>query len=305
MELRRLDLNLLVILDALFEEPTITRAAQRLQLSQPTVSAALAKLREVLGDELFVRSHGTMNPTARAMTLREPVSNVLRSIRHDILARSGFEAETSNDTFTISLSDIGELEFLPGLMQRLEEVAPHVRVKAISCNPEVLADAMDAGEIDLAIGYFPDLTTSVFKQQVLFTHDTSILIRENHPVLGDGVTLEQYHAARHIAVEQQSRHHDVVELALAQQDIQREIVLTVSHYVNVPALVAQSDFVATIATPLARRFAEHYPLKLMPLPFDIPKREIKQIWHRRFDNGQRLVWLRGLVASMSQNRPYL
>ncbi|WP_145203746.1 LysR family transcriptional regulator [Sphingobium sp. B2] len=168
VELRRLDLNLLVILDALLEEPTITRAAQRLQLSQPTVSAALARLREVLGDELFVRSHGTMNPTALAMSLREPVSNVLRSIRHDILARSGFEAGTSRDTFVISLSDIGELEFLPGLMDQLAKAAPHVRVKTISCNPEALADAMDAGEIDIAIGYYPDLTTSVFKQQVLF-----------------------------------------------------------------------------------------------------------------------------------------
>ena len=305
MELRRLDLNLLFVLDALLDEPTITRAAQRLQLSQPTVSASLAKLRDVFSDELFVRSHGTMNATPLAMSLREPVSNVLRLIRHDILARSGFDAATSRDTFTIGLSDIGELEFLPSLMQRFAELAPYARVKAVSCNPEILADAMDAGEIDLAVGYFPDLTTSGFKQQVLFAHETSVVVRAGHPQFADGITLDQYRGARHIAVEQQSRHHDIVESALARQEIERNVVLTVSHYVNVPALVAQSDFVATIAKPLARRFAEHYPLCLLPVPFDIPPRQIKQLWHRRFDNGERLVWLRSLDASMSQNRPNL
>ncbi len=131
------------------------------------------------------------------------------------------------------------------------------------------------------------------------------MVRADHPEFGEGISLEQYRAARHITVQQQSRHHDIVELSLAQQDIQRDVVLTISHYVNVPALVAQSDFVATLATPLARRFAEHYPVKMLSPPFEIPKREIKQVWHRRFDNGKRLVWLRSLVASISQNRPHL
>ncbi|MDB5576351.1 MAG: hypothetical protein JWR80_1527 [Bradyrhizobium sp.] len=305
MELRRLDLNLLVILDALFEEPTITRVAQRLQLSQPTVSAALAKLREVLGDELFVRSHGTMNPTPLAMELREPVRNVLSSIRHNILAKSAFEPGTSRDTFTIGLSDIGEIEFLPGLVQRFKDIAPFCRVKAVSRSPEALAQAIEAGDIDLAIGYFPDLTTSVFKQQVLFSHSTTVLVRADHPEFAAGITAEQYLKAKHIVVEQQTRHHDVVETALAQNDVVRDVVLTVSHYVNVPALVTQSDLVGTIATPLARRAAGHYPLALHKVPFDIPLREIKQLWHRRFDNSERLIWLRSQVASLSQNRPHL
>lgn len=305
MELRRLDLNLLVVLDALFEEPTVTRAAQRLQLSQPTVSAALAKLREVFADELFVRAHGTMNPTPLAMGLQEPVREVLRAIRSNILTRSGFDASTSHDTFVIGMSDIGEIEFLPRLIQRLQEVAPFCCIKAVASNPEVLAEAMDAGAIDLAIGYYPDLTTSVFKQQVLFSHSTSVIVRAGHPEYAGGVTAEQYLKAKHIAVEQQSRHHDIIETALARHDVVRNVIVTVSHYVNVPALVAQSDLVATIATPLARRAAEQYPLVLHEVPFDIPPREIKQVWHRRFDNGERLIWLRSQVASLSQNRPHL
>jgi DNA-binding transcriptional LysR family regulator len=305
VDLRRIDLNHLVILDALFEEPTLTRAAQRLQLSQPTVSTALARLRDLLGDELFVRSRGVMNATPLAVRLREPLSAVLRSIRHDILAQSNFDARTTRDTFTISLSDIGELEFLPVLMERLSAEAPNAHVKSISCNPEVLADAMDAGEIDLAIGYFPDLKTSVFKQQVLFNHASACIVRKDHPDFAQGISLDQYRNARHIAVEQQSRHHDVIELALIQQDIHRDVALTISHYVNVPALVADSNLVATLARPLARRFAELFPVSVLDVPFAIPMREIKQVWHRRFDNDPRLVWLRALIASMSQNRPHL
>lgn len=305
MDLRRLDLNLLVVLDGLLQEPTITRTAHRLQLSQPTVSASLARLREALGDELFVRSNGVMSPTPLAMRLQEPVANILRSIRHDVLAQTVFDATSTRDTFVISLSDVGELEFLPGLVQRMSASAPHAHAQAVTCNPEALADAMESGDIDLAIGYFPDLTASVFKQQVLFSHSSVCLVRKKHPVCAKGISLDQYKAARHIAVEQQSRHRDLVEIALEEHGLRRDTVLTVSHYVNVPALVAQSDLIATIARPLAQRFAEQYPLTVLEVPFPIPKREIRQVWHRRFDNSTRLVWMRGLITDMSQNRPHL
>lgn len=305
MDLRRLDLNLLVVLDGLLQEPTITRTAHRLQLSQPTVSASLAKLREVLGDELFVRSKGVMAPTPLAMRLREPVADILRSIRHDVLAQSAFEASSTRDIFSICLSDVGELEFLPGLMDRLSTAAPHAHVRAITCNPEALADAMESGEVDLAIGYFPDLTASVFMQQVLFSHGAACLVRRNHPLYANGISFDQYKAARHIAVETQSRHRDAIDIAVMEYPLRRDTVLTVSHSVNVPALVAQTDLVATISRPVAERFAEQYPLTVLEVPFPIRNWEIKQVWHRRFDNSERLVWLRRLITATSQNQPRL
>lgn len=114
MELRDLDLNLLLVLDALFEEGTLTRTAQRLRLSQPTISASLAKLRGILGDELFVRANGRMQPTARALALRDAVASVLKTVRLEILCQGGFDPSSERGAFTVSLSDIGELEFLPG-----------------------------------------------------------------------------------------------------------------------------------------------------------------------------------------------
>jgi DNA-binding transcriptional LysR family regulator len=305
LDLRRLDLNLLRVLDALFEEGNITRVGQRLQMSQPTVSSALGKLRVVLGDELFLRSNGVMRPTDRALRLRAPVAAVLASIRTDILGEAGFDPETDQGLFTVSLSDVGELEFAPGLVERLTARAPAAALRTILCDPHRLADAMEAGDVDLAVGYLPDLNTAVFKQQVLFQHGYVCIARQGHPAFAEGLTLEGYFNAQHVTVSQETRFHDLTEVALGQIPRRRQVTLTVSHYVNVAHIVSRTDLLATIPRPLAKRSAEAYPIALFEPPFDIPAVEIKQVWHRRFDASPRVVWLRNLVAEMSQNKPSL
>jgi DNA-binding transcriptional LysR family regulator len=303
MDLRRLDLNLLVILDALYDEGTITRVAERLQLSQPTVSGALGKLRTLLNDELFIRSHGTMQPTERAMQLRTPVQKVLQMVRLEILEQAGFDPMSLTDTITISTSDIGELEFLPGLLERLSSLAPEASIRTVLRDPRALAEAMEQGEIDLAIGYFPDLQAAVFKQQVLFSHGAVCLVRRDHPLYAHGITFAQYRAARHLVVIQESRLQDVIDQALSEHGIVRNIALTISHFVNVPPLIARSDLVATLPRPVAARSSQFYPLTLLEAPFPIASMEIKQVWHRRFHNSPKLIWLRHLIAEMSQNKP--
>jgi DNA-binding transcriptional LysR family regulator len=303
LDLRRLDLNLLSILKAVLESGTLASAAAQLNLSQPTVSAGLAKLRTLMGDELFVRSNGRMLPTPRALQMKEPLSRIFQSIQSDILSEAGFEAGSDTSAFTICLSDIGELEFLPRLMQRLALLAPGVSIRSVICDPKTLSEAMDRGEIDIAIGYFPDLKAAVFNQQVLFAHGHSCIVRRDHPIIRGSLTLAHFEQIRHLGVSQDTRILDVVEQALSQNGIMRQVALTVSHFVNVPILVSQSDFIATIPKPLASTFAAIYPLSIFEPPFAIPKLEIKQVWHRRFHNSARLVWLRGLIANMSQNKP--
>jgi DNA-binding transcriptional LysR family regulator len=305
MELRRLDLNLLIILDALYEEGTISRAAERLQLSQPTVSAGLGRLRSLLKDDLFIRSHGQMQPTERAMQLREPIRKVLQTIRTEILEQAGFEPAELSDTITISASDVGELEFLPGLHARLSKLAPKASLRTVLRDPHVLADEMDRGEIDLAIGYLPDLNTSAFMQQVLFNHISVCIVRRNHPLYAKGISLEQYSEARHLVVAQKSRSQDVIDEALSAHGIARKVALTISHYVNVPPLIANSDLVATIARPIALGAAQAHSLAILECPFPIALMQIKQVWHRRFHNSPKLIWLRNLVADMSQNKPHM
>jgi DNA-binding transcriptional LysR family regulator len=303
MELGRLDLNLLVILEGLLQEHSITRVAERLELSQPTVSAALGRLRVALKDELFVRSHGAMHPTERAMQLREPVQRILRVVRHEILTTVRFDPTEVTGPLIICASDVGELEFLPGLIARISVQAPKASVICVVRDPHALANDMEEGEIDLAVGYFPDLQTAVFKQQVLFSHDSVCVVRREHPVYGHGITLEQYREARHLIVSQDTRTQDVIDQALVEHGIVRKVALTISHFVNVPQLIANTDLVATVARPIAQTASQFFPITLLPPPFRIPSMQIKQVWHRRFDKSPRLIWLRNLIADMSQNKP--
>jgi DNA-binding transcriptional LysR family regulator len=305
MDIRDLNLNLLLVLDTLFEEGTLTRAAQRLRLSQPTMSASLSKLRQALGDELFVRVNGVMQPTARAISLRPAVASVLKTIRVEIPSQSAFDPASETGVITLSLSDIGELEFLPKLLGRLSCEAPGVTLRTVVQRPHKLSLAMDLGEVDLAIGYFPDLVTSSFKQQSLFRHRSACLVRRDHPSIGPDMTLEDYLSARHIAIAQEGRTQDVVELGLSARGLHRNIGLQISHFVSVPFLVARSDLVATIPRPLAVKFASICDLIIVEPPFPIPLIEIKQLWHKRFDGHPRLRWLRQLVAEISQNQPSL
>jgi DNA-binding transcriptional LysR family regulator len=305
MELRDLDLNLLLVLDALYEEGTLTRTAQRLRLSQPTISAALAKLRRVLGDELFVRVGGVMQPTARAEALQPVVSSVLKTIRIDLLALAGFEPASAAGAFTFSLSDVGELEFLPRLLKRISAEAPNLEIRSVVAKPKDLETAMDSGEVDLAAGYFPDLVSSVFKQQLLFRHRSACIVRRNHPTIGADMSLDDYLAAEHIAVAQEGRVRDVVDLGLAALGLQRCVGLQTAHFLSVPFIVAASDLIGTIPRPLALYFSVACDLLVIEPPFPVPLIEVKQVWHRRFDGQPRLRWFRHLVAEMSQNRPSL
>jgi DNA-binding transcriptional LysR family regulator len=305
MELGRLDLNLLVILEGLLQERSITRVAERLELSQPTVSAALGRLRIVLNDELFVRAHGSMQPTERAMQLREPVQRILRAVRHEILTAVQFDPAELTGPLIICTSDVGELEFMPGLIARIAVQAPKASVICVVRDPRALADDMEEGEIDLAVGYFPDLQAAVFKQQVLFSHDSVCVVRRGHPLYGGGITLEQYQEARHLIVSQETRSQDVIDQALAEHGIVRKVALTISHFVNVPQLISNTDLVATIARPIPQAASQFFPITLLPPPFHITSMQIRQVWHRRFDKSPRLIWLRHLVADMSQNKPNL
>lgn len=162
---------------------------------------------------------------------------------------------------------------------------------------------MEEGEIDLSVGYFPDLQTAVFKQQVLFSHDSVCVVRREHSVYAGGITLEQYREARHLIVSQDTRSQDVIDQALVEHGIVRKVALTISHFVNVPQLIAKTDLVATIARPIPQTASQFFPITLLPAPFRVASMQIKQVWHRRFDKSPRLIWLRNLVACMSQNKP--
>ena len=216
MNYREIDLNLLMILDAMYDAGSTTLVAERLKVSQPTVSFSLGKLRDVFGDELFVRHGASMQPTPLAQSIREPVRRVIETVRFDILRERAFDPASAERTFSLSASDIGELVFLPLLLERLRVSAPKLNLRSLTMPPAELRQAMTTGGVDLAIGYFPDLTGAGFFQQKLFEHAFTCLVRADHPTIGDRISMKQFLAADHVVVMQEGRSQEIAERRMAE-----------------------------------------------------------------------------------------
>ncbi|MGH8176575.1 MAG: LysR family transcriptional regulator [Steroidobacter sp.] len=297
-----LDLNLLRVLVVLGEKRSVSGAALQLHKSQPAVSAALARLREFFNDPLFVRSGNDMQPTPRALALMEAARSVLGRIGSDIVATPAFDPTTSRQTFSLALSDVGEVVFLPALLKELRRLSPRASVRSVSLAAKDVANGLETGDIDLAIGYFPDLKKNNFFQQTLFTDTFASLLRSDHPVTAGKLTLKQYLQLEHAVVRAESRTEEVIERYLARKKIRRHVVLTSPHFASVPMIVAQSDLIVTIPEPLARYFSRvSAHLRVVGLPFDPPRIELKQFWHRKFHQDERNRWLRTLVCKVFQD----
>lgn len=302
MNYRELDLNLLTVLEALYAEESVTGAAARLHLSQPTVSFSLNKLRASLGDELFVREGSGMRPTPFARQIEAPVHHILATVRQDLLRQRGFDPATAQRSFALSTSDIGELVFLPEILSVLRREAPGVTLRCLSLPPDELQKALAEGMVDIALGYFPDLQGALIYQQKLFEHPFTCVVRAGHPVIGDRLTLEEFTAVEHAVVEQKGRSQEIAERRMARMGIERRIVLRSPHFMSIPLLVASSDVISVVPLAVGRAYARIAPLKLVEPPFSIPVIELKQFWHRRLHADPGVVWMRGLIARLYLNR---
>lgn len=302
MDFRGLDLNLLIVLDAMFEECSTTGVARRLGTSQPTASASLAKLRRFFGDELFVRRGAAMEPTPLALTLQSPVRRIIDTVRTDLFSESDFDPAHARRTFTLTTSDVGELVFIPSLLKAASAEAPGVTFQCVTKSPGDLKAMMATGQIELALGYFPDLTGAGFFEQRLFEHPFACLVRRDHPTVADSLTLDQFLALDHIVVEQEGRSQELFERRMAQLDLHRRVILRSPHFISVPVLLAESDAIATVPQAVARIYSDLAHLKVLPLPVDTPPIVLKQFWHRCVHTDPGVVWLRKLVARLFMNR---
>ena len=294
--MRQLDLNLLLILHALFEERSVTAVARRLQISQPTVSLSLSKLRDFFHDELFVRQGGKMQPTPFVETIYESVRMIIETVNKELLPEHDFDPLMTERTFSLSMSDLGELVFLPNILEALRVTAPRARVRCLSIPPVGLQAAMANGEVDIALGYFPDLIGAGFYQQKLFEHPFTCLVRRDHPTIDYDMTLDQFLAADHAVVVPEGRSQEIFERRMSELNLERRITLRSPHLTTVPLLVATSDLITVVPRAVGCLYARFARLKLVDLPISTPPIEIKQFWHRRVHNDPGVVWLRKLVA---------
>jgi DNA-binding transcriptional LysR family regulator len=303
MQLSQIDLNLLRVFQQLLQDRRVSLAASSLGMSQPAVSHALRRLREALGDELFLRTSSGMEPTPYAQQLAEPVSMALETLREALTVRASFDPQQSQRHFTLAMSDVGEIYFLPVLMERLGREAPSVTVSAVSVTEPTLKDDMVAGRIDLAMGLLPQLQAGFF-QQALFRQDYVLLMRGDHPLARQPqLDAEDFARAEHVRVLAGGTGHGQVDETLERQGWRPRVRLTVPHYVALSHVLASTDLVATVPQRFAERTLAPFGLAMRPLPLELPTAVIHQIWHARLHRDPGGQWLRGLLSRTFGSAP--
>src|SRR5262245_56992716 len=197
---RTLDLNLLPIAFALYDELSVSRAARLLGMSQPAVSMALRRMRETFDDPLFVRVASGIAPTPRAHTIIQDARPLVSRLHEDLLKRQSFDPEGTTRPFSLGMSDVGEMAFLPIVVPHLRSLAPKATIRAVSVAGEQLAHELEKGEVDVAVGFYPSLASKNFRQRRLSSHSFACLLRRDHPKRADRLSVADYVAAEHIAV---------------------------------------------------------------------------------------------------------
>ncbi len=295
MDLKDLDLNLLRVFVQLAQDRKVSLAAENLGLSQPAVSNALARLRRLLGDELFLRTARGMQPTPLAEQLALPIQAALASIQDSLASKLSFEASSSARQFALAMTDIGEFHFLPRLMAGLAVVAPGVTISTVRSTAVNLRFDMENGKVDLAIGHLPDLGTD-FHRRRLFSQRYVCLMRKGHPMLRAADKLKAFGQAKHAQVVSAGTGHGRVDEVIARTGVQRRIHLCVPHFVALADILEKSDLVATVPEAFALRSVQHFRLALLEHPVRLPPIDINLFWHAKAQREPGNQWLRDLIV---------
>ncbi len=300
MNLRSIDLNLLVALDALLRERHVTRAADQIGLSQPAMSNALGRLRHMFKDELLVRTARGMQPTPRAEELHKRTHQLLRQVERIFENDGIFIPKTSEHKFTVRMSDLLSLLLLPKLMARLGETAPHVSLDLIHTPPVRTVDALEKDEIDLAVSTGLEHSNSI-SSEVLFSDNMVCVMRKSHPLARKQLTLERFLDERHLKVSMSPTDMRFVDDVLAKKKLQRDVGLNVPHWLVVPHIVANSNYLSVMPGCLAREIAGS-SLVIRKLPFASQQFDWCAYWHRRHDGNQAIGWLREQIRAVSSGK---
>lgn len=289
--------KLLLLFDVLYDTRSVTRTAEQLGQSQPTISLWLGKLREQLGDPLFVRTPTGMAPTPQADALITPCREVLESLRRLTAWEIGFDPASAQRRFRLCLSDASHITLLPKILEYLRNHAPGIRLEVarIDGNTE---RALETGEADLAIGFVPWLGGGIY-QQVLFPQDWVCLASPGHPRIGDALQLDEYVREGHVFVSAGTG-QKLLEAALARHAIERQIVLELPGFLGLGAVVGNTDLIATLPRHIGETLARPHGLKVHSCPLPIETFLVKQHWHARYHQDPGNRWLRSTISTMFQ-----
>ncbi|MFC5478533.1 LysR family transcriptional regulator [Massilia suwonensis] len=289
------DLNLLAVFQEVYRERQISSAARRLNLSQSAVSNALSRLRRLFGDELFVRTGQGMQPTPFAESLAEPVGSALAQVALALNRRSGFDPASSARRFTIAMTDVGEVHFMPALIERCRALAPQVQLSSRRAGSIALKEEMESGRVDLAIGPFEDISEALY-QRLLFRQPYVSMVRRGHPLTEGKVDLARFAAAEHLFVDSSESPYDRINQLLEKAGIGASTRFRVPHFTAVPYIIQSSELVVTVPQKLAERAGPPFGLAWITPPLNLPQLQTNMFWHRRYNQDPGNQWLRGMVA---------
>jgi len=302
MDFHGIDLNLLVAFDALIDERNVTRAAARVGVSQPAMSAALSRLRKLFGDQLFLRSADGLLATSRARDLAEPVSLALRQIESALVNKPQFVPATASLTLTLGLSDYPAFVLLPALMKSLEMEAPGVSLSVYAfTGRDDAVDMLDAGTIDAAVGVPPTQQESRILATPILQDEFTTIIRKDHPKARRGINLETFLKLEHVLVSPEGDRHGMVDQVLTGPGKRRVLRLTLPQMFATPAVVAETDLVATIPRRVALQSPARRRLIMFPPPVPLPAIAFDLIWHRRNHTHPTQVWFRDRIAKVAES----
>lgn len=298
-----LDLNLLPVFDALVRVRNVSRAAEELGMSQSAVSHALKRLRAFFGDPLFLKTGSGMQPTPRALELLAPVLSVMGTVRGELLVREGFDAASARRSFSLCLTDMGELIFLPRLIARLREAAPGCTLRTLQVPLQQIPHVLESGEADLALGSLHSVPDGLFQQQ-LFTRSFVTIVNRRNRAIGEQLSREQFFAMEHIVVSISGRLEDAYDAIVDRLAGPRRIYLTTPHFLTVPLIIEQNpDLIATVPRELATRFDAYKSIRMVETPVDVPAFSVRQHWHPRFQHDAANSWLRKQVKDVFDTVP--
>jgi DNA-binding transcriptional LysR family regulator len=268
-----------------------------LQMSQSGFSSALSRLRRYSNDQLFVRTGAGMVPSPYGRRMIDAATAALSTIEDGILAQPDFDPNTAHGELSFAMTDLAEIVFLPRLLDHLQRVAPNLNVHTQSLPEQEIHQALSNGQVDLALGYFPDLTGDLFFRQRLYSHTFACIVQENHPLVSGVMSASVFARLGHVEVSSPSRTGHLFEQILQRHGIRRRVVLRTPHHLSLPAIVESTQLIATVPLAVAAWFARN-GVKLVALPFNPGSFEVNQHWHRRYHQDTRHRWLRQQVATL-------
>jgi DNA-binding transcriptional LysR family regulator len=281
----------------LMEERSVTRAAERLGITQPALSNALARLRTMLQDQLFIRERYGIQPTPIALELAPVIAEALAKIDDAVLGQQDFDPASAERLLTVAPNGYVEFALMPAIVARLREVAPGIRLRLTPYGTDLAETGVTSGTTAMVLGRMIDPPDNLVVQH-LMDEGLECIVRADHPEIGDSMSREQFEAMKHVNVLPPGRLRAGLFQALDKQGLKREVAVSVTHFLAVPEMVAVTDYCATLPRLICRHLAHDRRLRILPAPVDLGTFPVEMAWHVRYRHDPAHRWLRGLIADM-------